>query len=387
MSGWQRQSQQPQQPQRWTCIHCGSSNAWHQVRCKGCQTLAPRKVLSVIRQAQEHGPSPRKPGGGQRAQGGAGWGKGARKGEGPAGRRPVAATQPGGSAKGYGKGPRPSHGKGRGSENRKGQGKGGKGKSRGQGEAQQGASPQKSGEAPVAAEQSQTVADELKAAQVLARALPNDTRVTALLAELQSKQEPPQPVQPKPESAQLLHASKTIRKLQARLDKRQKELQGKKEQRAQLDKDIAELETSSANLVEQLQAARAKAAQSLAAPNPQKAMAQCTREAQFLEKVEKFIRELDSEEGGGLRISCDDILASTSRKTQSVQVKCERLSRHCNPQSYQMYGEGSEEGDDEQLALVDSEIAYDEESVVPDTDYESRRSNRSRSPRSRRQHG
>ena len=157
----------------------------------------------------------------------------------------------------------------------------------------------------------------------------------------------------------------------------------------QLDKGIAELESSSANLVEQLQSARAKAAQSLAAPNPQEAMAQCTREAQFLEKVEKFIRDLDSEEGGGLRITCDDILASISRKTQTVQVKCERLSRNCNPQSFQMFGDDSEDGDDEQLALalVDSELAYDEESVNPDTDHESRRSNRSRSPRSRRQRG
>ena len=304
MSRWQRQpqqaQQQPQQPQRWTCIHCGSSNAWHQVLCKGCQTLAPRKVLSVIRQAQERGPSPRKPGGGQRAQGGAGWGKGARRGEGSAGRWPAAAPQHLGAAKGYGKGPRPSNGKGRGTDNRKGQGKGGKGKSRGQGEARQGASPQKSGEAPAAATQSQSVAEELKAAQLLARALPNDTRVTALLAELQSKQEPSPPEQPKPESVQLLHASKTIRKQQARLDKKQAELQDKKVQRAQLDKDIAELQTSSANLVEQLQTARGKAAQSLASPNPQEAMAQCTKEAQFLEKVEKFIRELDSEEGGGL---------------------------------------------------------------------------------------
>ena len=125
MSAWQRQSQQPQQQQKWTCLRCGSSNVWHQALCKGCQTLTPNKVLSVIRQAQmEYGPSPRKPGGGQRAQGGAGWGKGARKGEGSAGRRPVAAPQPGGGAKGFGKGPRPSNGKGKGNENRKGQSKG-----------------------------------------------------------------------------------------------------------------------------------------------------------------------------------------------------------------------------------------------------------------------
>ena len=351
----------------------------------------PKKVLSIIRQAHERGPPSRKPGGGQRAQGGAGWGKGAPKGEGSAGRWPAAAPQLQGPAKGYGKGPKPSNGKGRGTDNgnRKGQGKGGKGKNRGQGEAWQGASSQKSGEAPAAAEQPQTVADELKAAQLLARALPNDTRAAALLAELQSKQEAAPPAQPQPESVQVLHASKTIRKLQARLDKKRAELQDKKAQRAQLDKDIAELETSSANLEEQLQSARAKAAQSLSTPSPHKAMAECTREAQFLEKVEKFIRELDSEEGGGLRITCDDILASISRRSQSVQVKCERISR-CNTQSFQMFGDDSEDGGDEEpmaLALVGSDLAYDEESAIHDTDHEGRRSNRSRSPRSRRQGG
>ena len=170
------------------------------------------------------------------------------------------------------------------------------------------------------------------------------------------------------------------------MDKRQKEIVQKQEQRAQLDQEIAQLEASFAALTEQLQAARAKAAQSLA-PSPQKAVAQCSREALFLEKVEKFIRELDSEEGGGLRISCDDILASISRKTQSIQIKRERLCRNSTTQSYQLYGEDSEEGDDEQHEMVGSDVAYDEEPVVPDTDLESRRSNRSRSPRSRRQHG
>ena len=169
------------------------------------------------------------------------------------------------------------------------------------------------------------------------------------------------------------------------MDKRQKEIVQKQEQRAQLDQEIAQLEASSAALAEQLQAARAKAAQSLA-PSPQKAAAQCSREALYLEKVEKFIRELDSEEGGGLRISCDDILASISRKSQSIQIKRERLCRNSTIQSYQLYGEDSE-GDDEQHEMGGSDVGYDEESAVVDADLESRRSSRSRSPRSRRQRG
>ena len=137
-------------------------------------------------------------------------------------------------------------------------------------------------------------------------------------------------------------------------------------------------------MAEQLQEARNKAAQSLA-PSPKKAAAQCSREALFLEKVEKFIRELDSEEGGGLRISCDDILASISRKSQTIQIKRERLCRNSTVHAYQLYGEDSE-GDDGQREMEGSDVGYDD-SIVADIDLESRRSNRSRSPRSKRQRG
>ena len=252
--------------------------------------LAPKRVLSTIRQAQqEHGHLPRQPGRGQRAQ--ENGGKAAQKGDGSAGHGPAVAPQRSGTAKGYGKGPRPSHGKGRGSDSRNGQGKGGKGKGKGQGGAQQGASPQQSGEAPVATEQPPTLTSELQAAQALARALPDDTRVAALLEELKAQEEPPpKPEKPQSESAKLLQAIRVITKLQTKLAKQPRALEQKQEQRAQLDQDIAQLQASSTALAEQLQEARNKAAKSLA-PSPKKAVAQCSREALFLEKVGKFIRE------------------------------------------------------------------------------------------------
>ena len=221
--------------------------------------------------------------------------------------------------------------------------------------------------------------------QVLARALPDDTRVAALLEELKAKEEPPpKPEKPLSESAKLLQASRAIAKLQNKLAKQQRALARKQDQRAQLDQDIAQLEASSAALAEKLHEARDEAAQSLA-PSPQKAVAQCSREALFLERVEKFIREFDSEEGGGLRVSCDDILAGISRKSQTIQVKRERLCRNSTVQAYQLYGEDSE-GDDEQIKIDGSDVGC-EDSNVADTDLESRRITRSRSPRSRRRRG
>ena len=199
--------------------------------------------------------------------------------------------------------------------------------------------------------------------QVLARALPDDTRVAALLEELKAKEEPqPKPEKPLSESVKLLQASRAITKLQNKLAKQQRALEDKQAQRAQLDQDIAQLEASSTALAEKIQEARNKAAQSLA-PSPQKAVAQCSREAFVLEKVEKFTHDLDSEEGGGLRISCDDILAGISRKSQSIQIKRERLCRNSTVQAFQLYGDDSER-DDEQCEIGGSEVGCGDSNVA-----------------------
>ena len=271
----QQQMQQQRQPQvvdRWTCAACGNSNFWHRNRSHGCVVLAANKILCQIRVSERgSGPVSSKVDTRQGA-----WRKGGGKGSpskvgvdrGPGPQTPSKVGVP----KGYDKaGPNGHNNSASAGSASKGQGRA---RGKGKGAAKRGqnsplawdAGPPRQRGQPQPTAQPPEPDNEPDAIRALARARPDDSRVSALLQELRAAATPSATAAtaPKSDAAVLRSAGHTLRKLEKKLARQQQEMEDKQAQLAKIQEDIAALSKSTEALQEKIQQARAQAVQTLA---------------------------------------------------------------------------------------------------------------------------